>query len=57
MVWGARPAYHEAHHVPGRVELTTLLTGRIGKLADEVLISCAKQVRELEVLVPKAKLA
>ena len=45
----------EADHHPddgsGRVELAALLAGRVGELADEVLVRRAEQVGELEVLV------
>ena len=35
----------------GRVELAALLAGRVGELADQVLVRGAEQVGELEVLV------
>ena len=35
----------------GRVELAALLAGRVGEVADQVLVGGAEQVGELEVLV------
>ena len=37
----------------GRVELAALLAGRVGELADEVLVGGTEEVGELEVLVAK----
>ena len=43
--------HHHAHHSRGRVELAALLAGRVGEVADQVLVGGAEQVGELEVLL------
>ena len=48
---GLDQADHHADDGAGRVELAALLAGRVGELADQVLVGGAQQVGELEVLV------
>ena len=47
---------HELHDLAGRVELAALLAGRVGEVADQVLVGGAEQVGELEVFVAEAVL-
>jgi hypothetical protein len=42
---------HHAHHRARGVELAALLAGGVGELADQVFVSRAQQVGELEVFV------
>ena len=44
-------AYHELDNWAGRVELASLLAGRVGEVSDQVLVGRTEQVRKLEVLV------
>lgn len=48
---GLDQADHHADDATGGVELAALLAGRVGELADQVLVCRAEQVGELEVLV------
>ena len=41
--------HHELHHRFGRIELSALLTGIVGKLLDEVLVGVTQHVRLVEV--------
>ena len=43
--------HHQLHDRAGRVELAALLAGRVGKVADQILVCGAEQVGELEILV------
>ena len=43
--------HQQAHHFRRRVELAALLAGAVGEVFDEVLVGCAQQVGELEVVV------
>ena len=48
---GINQADHEADHVAGSVELAPFLSGRFGKHVNQILVSRAKQVAMLEILV------
>ena len=48
---GLDQADHHPDDGSRRVELAALLAGRVGELADEVLVGSAEEVGELEVLV------
>ncbi len=47
---------HRAHDVGRRVELPGLLAGGVGEVFDQVLVGCAQQIGELEVLVAQGDL-
>ena len=48
---------HHADHGPWGVELAPLLAGRVGELADQVLVGGPEQIGELEVVVEQPVLA
>ena len=49
-------ANHHPHDGTRGIELAAFLARRIGKLADQVFIRCAEQVREFKILVPQPHL-
>ncbi|MNC32049.1 hypothetical protein D3C75_803910 [compost metagenome] len=51
---GLEQPHHQAHHRTRGVELATFLAGRVGKLANQVLIGSAKQVGKLEVSIAQS---
>ncbi len=53
---GSTSPDHELHNLAGRVELAALLASRVSEIANEVLVSGAKEVGELEVLVAETML-
>jgi hypothetical protein len=54
---GFQYPHHEADDIARRIEVTTLLTRRLGEHVDEKLVGRAEQIGELEILVAKAVLA
>ena len=54
LLLGLDQPHHHAHDRARGVELAALLAGRVGELADQVLVGGAQQVGELEVLVAQA---
>ncbi len=50
---GVHQPNHQPDHVPGGVELTTLLARRVGELGDQELVGRAQQVGKLKVFVPQ----
>jgi hypothetical protein len=51
---GVGDAHHHPHDSPRRIKLPAFLAGRVGKLADEVLVGRPQQVGKLEVFVEQS---